>query len=425
LRYSFLVLVLAFQILFFHKALGQSIIGHSPISRFGIGQLFGPGLTRNEGMAGCGLAVPNSDHPNLINPSLLSFNRKVNLDIDLRYIYRDLSGPGDATLNDGGGGPAQLSFIIPISQRLSTAFGVRPKTFRDFVFAQKKYEGSDSLGFRNRGSGGITQVWLAAGYELNKTISLGLEASYLFGTLQDSVSFGALPASSNFNFISIYKRKVSQFVFKPGIHLRIPVNASKSTYLALGGTADLGNSIGFSEYRTFTIKGAGNQQDTLQDGNKSSLKRSVTYSGGVSLFNPEVGSVSAEVDWIDAAGENEENSIIKPHNALAVRLGGEYTIGTKKSTRYLNIITFRGGLSYQQFPLQQGGKFIIDQKVSFGASFPIIRKEAKFSRPLINLAVAYGHRGLKDSTVGLEKYWQVTVGFTLNDFLWFNRYRID
>ena len=227
-----------------------------------------------------------------------------------------------------------MSFIIPINKRLSTAFGVRPKTFRDFIFSKKKFEGPDSTGFRNRGLGGITQVWLAAGYELNKTISLGLETSYLFGTLEDSVSFGVLPLSSNFNFISLYKRKISQFVFKPGIHLRIPVNESKSTYFAFGGTADLGNSIGFKEYRTFTIKGAGSQQDTLQDGDKSSFKRSVTYSAGFSLFNPEAGSVSAEFDWIEAAGENAENSAIRAHNAIAVRLGGEYTIGTKKSTRY-------------------------------------------------------------------------------------------
>jgi hypothetical protein len=361
----------------------------------------------------------------LINPALLSFNRKVDLDIDLRYVYRNLKGPGNANLSDGGGGPAQLSFIIPITKRLSSAFGIRPKTFRDFIFDQKRFEGPDSLSFRNRGLGGITQVWFASGYELNQTISLGLEASYLFGTLEDSVSFGVLPASTNFNFISIYKRKVSQFVFKPGIHLRIPVTANRSTYLAFGGTADLGNYIGFKEYRTFTIKGAGSQQDTLQDGNSSSIKRSVTYSAGFSLFNPEVGSINAEFDWIEAAGENDENTIVKAHNAIAVRVGGEYTIGTKKSTRYLNIITFRGGLSYQQLPLQQNGKFITDQKVSIGASFPIIRKEAKFSRPLINLAVAYGERGLKDSNVGLEKYWQVTLGFTLNDFLWFNRYRID
>ena len=82
-----------------------------------MGQSFGYGLTRNEGMAGCGLAVPNSDHPNLINPALLSFNRKVDLDIDLRYVYRDLKGPGNSSLSDGGGGPAQVSFIVPISKR--------------------------------------------------------------------------------------------------------------------------------------------------------------------------------------------------------------------------------------------------------------------------------------------------------------------
>ena len=425
MRHLHIVLVFSLQILFLNIVKAQSIIGHSPLSRFGLGQRLGYGLTRNEGMAGCGIAAPNSDHPNLYNPALLSFNRKVDLDIDLRYAYRTLKWPQSKDYQTGSGSPAQLSFIIPINKRLSTAFGIRPYSVRDFVFNQKRYEGGDSIGFRSRGLGGVTQVWLAAGYELHKSISLGLEASYLFGTLEDSVSFGVLPEFLNFNFISIYKRKVSQFVFKPGIHLRFPINEKKGTYFGIGATADIGNVIGFREYRTFTIKGTGSQKDTLQNGNQSSLKRAITYSGGVSVFNPEVGTLSAEVDWVQAQDQTEENTLVKNHNALAVRIGGEYMIGTKKSTRYFNIITFRAGLSYQQLPLQQDGSFVTDQKVSFGASFPIIRKEAKFSRPLINIGLAYGQRGLKNSSVGHENYWQVALGFTLNDFLWFNRYRVD
>jgi len=425
LRYLIFALVISCQVFFENDLLAQSIIGHTPISRFGLGQTLGYGLTRNDGLAGCGLAAPHSDHPNLMNPALLSFNRKVNLDFDLRYSFRTLSWPNTPDYQTGSGSPAQLSFIIPINKRLSTAFGVRPHSARDFVFYQKEFQGIDSLGFKNRGLGGVTQFWLAAGYELNRTISVGLETSYLLGTLEDSVTFGVLPKNLNFEFISIYKRKVSQIVFKPGIHLRFPVGAKKSSYLAFGATADIGDRINFREYRTFTIKGVGDQKDTLQNGNASNLRRPITYSYGLSLFNPEVGSLSAEFDWVQAPGQTDENRVMKNHNAIAVRIGGEYMIGTKKSTRYWNIITFRGGLSYQQLPFQQNGKFVTDKKVTFGLSFPIIRKEAKFSRPLINLAVAYGQRGLKDSTVGIENYWQVTLGFTLNDFLWFNRYRID
>ena len=80
---------------------------------------------------------------------------------------------------------------------------------------------------------------------------------------------------------------------------------------------------------------------------------------------------------------------------------------------------------FQQLPYKMGGEFVTDKRISIGASFPIIRKEAKFSRPLINLGISYGRRGLKNTYLGEEDYYQVNLSFTLNDFLWFNRYKID
>jgi hypothetical protein len=135
--------------------------------------------------------------------------------------------------------------------------------------------------------------------------------------------------------------------------------------------------------------------------------------------------VSAEVDYTKAAGISNEGLDFTYADALTYRAGFEISPGTKKSTRYVNIMTFRGGLMYQQLPYKMGGDFVTDKRISIGASFPIIRKEAKFSRPLINLGISYGRRGLKNTYIGMENYYQVNLSFTLNDFLWFNRYKID
>ena len=407
------------------QAISQSIIGHSPISRFGLGQSLGHGVTRVESMAGVGIASPHSDHPNLINPALLAYNEKVQFDIDLKYWYRNLSGPGSASYKAGAGGLAHFSIIIPVHKKVTTSLGIKPFTVRDFVFNQKvPYPDGDTLGFRSRGLGGTTQFFISNSVQIGSNLSLGLEASYVFGTLEDSVSFGALPVTNNFNFISIYKRKVSQILVKPGIHIRIPL-AKENTFFSFGATADIGSAIQYKNFRTFTIKGAGAEKDTLENGNSASLDRPLTYSGAIGIFNPFKGSISAELDWIKAPGQNDENSIVQNSDAFAVRLGGEYMIGTRKSTKYLNIMTFRAGISYQQLPFKQNSEFLTEKKISIGASFPIIRKEAKFSRPLINLGLAIGQRGLKNSNVGLENYFQVSLGFTMNDFLWFNRYKID
>jgi hypothetical protein len=400
-------------------------MGHTPISRFGPGIPFGSGISRLEGLAGTNTALPNADHANFGNPALLAVNEKVQLNMDLRYAYRELNGPGAGKYRSGGAGPANISFLIPVSKKFSAGFGARPYTIRDFIFFEKQLIGGDSIGLRTRGLGGTSQFFFSLAYKISPKVRIGLESSYILGTLEDSVSFGILPSDINFNFISVRQRRVSQFVFKPGLHLVFPLSGSSGRFLNFGATADLSGRLGYRDFSFFTIKGLGGQRDTLSNNINGTFRRPLTYSFGISLLSQESWSVGLDADYQVAPPQNEENLLVKNKNAFSVRLGGEYIMGTKKSTRYLNVITFRGGLAYNQLPFSENGKQLTDRKITLGASFPIIRKEAKFTRPLINLSVAFGQRGLENSSVGFENYYQVNLGFTLNDFLWFNRYKID
>ncbi len=408
-----------------HISPAQSNTSHSPISRFGIGQFTGIGLARNESMAGCGIASPSGDHPNFLNPALLTFNEKVNLNFDLRYAFQSIKVSDSYSYSSGSGGPSFISMVVPLSKRVSVAGGIRPFSMRNFSYTEIVQSGSDSIGLKTRGTGGTTQFFMAGGYRIHKNIDIGMEASYIFGTIQDSVIFGVLPETSNYTFINIQKRKVSQFVLKPGIHLNLPFPGKEDVFMGLGATADIGDALSFRKYNTFTVLGAATQIDTLEYDQKSSIRRPVGYHFGLSLYKPLNWSVSAEVDYTKAAGISNEGLNFTYADALTYRAGFEFSPGTKKSTRYVNIMTFRGGLMYQQLPYKMGGDFVTDRRISIGASFPIIRKEAKFSRPLINLGVSYGRRGLKNSYLGMENYFQVNLSFTLNDFLWFNRYKID
>jgi len=408
-----------------HNSHAQSNISHSPVSRFGIGQMTGIGLARNESMAGCGIATPSGDHPNFLNPALLTFNEKVNLNFDLRYSFQSIKVGNSYSYSSGSGGPSFISMIVPLSKRFTVAAGIRPFSMRNFSYSEITESGSDSIRLKTHGTGGTTQFFLAGGYRIHKKIDIGIEASYIFGTIQDSVIFGVLPENSNYTFINIQKRKFSQFVLKPGVHLNLPFPGKEGVFIGVGATADLGNALSFRKYNTFKVLGASNQIDTLEYDKKSSIQRPVGYHIGMSLYKLMNWSISAEVDYTKASGISNDGLNFTYADAMTYRAGFEISPGTKKSTRYLNIITFRGGLVYQQLPYKIDGNFVSDKRVSIGASFPIIRKEAKFSRPLINLGISYGKRGLINTYLGLENYFQVNLSFTLNDFLWFNRYKID
>jgi len=404
--------------------MAQSGIGHSPISRFGSGLPYDFGISRNESMAGCGVAVPDQDHPNFLNPALLHFNRKVNLNSDLRYTYRTLNQLNQSELKSGSAGLGFLSIVVPLTNSISAGAGIRPYSAREFTYQQLRRAGSDSIGVRTRGLGGLSQTFLSCGIRIHKNISLGLEGSYVFGTLEDSIAFGVLPSFINYTFISISKRKVSQFLLKPGVQLTFPFPGSESSFIAAGFTSEIGNQFSLKKYNQFSVAGTG-IKDTLENEVPSSIPRPVAMKFGLGIFSPLSYSINAEAEFTRAGNLASDGSGFAYSDAITWRLGGEYCPGSKRSTTYLNLIHYRAGIMIRDYPYTIDGKKVKDLRISAGASFPIVRKDAKFSRPIINLSVSAGRRGIANSYVGSENYLQVTMGFTLNDFLWFNRYKID
>lgn len=403
--------------------MGQSGIGHSPASRLGYGIPQEFGITRNEAMGGCGQAIPDEDFPNFQNPALLLFNRKVNLNADFRYQLRILQQQNEATYNRGVLLPVLLSLTVPISSNLSAGAGIRPFSFREYIYREVRYAANDSIGIRSRGSGGLSQAFLSLGLKLSKNLSIGVEGSYVFGTLEDSISFGVLPLEQNYLFSNIIKRRAGQFLIRPGIHFQKQVSNTKSIFFAAGTSVDFVQQLSLTRDNQFAIPGS-NFKDTLEYESASSMRRPMVVKTGIGLYSPQNWSVTAEMEYSKADQIPAEGNI-RYLNTLSWHLGAEYRPGIAKSTSYLNLITYRTGLSIQNFPYKDGDAGYQDIRFTTGASFPIIRKEAKFSRPVISLNFSTGNRGSLNSLFGKEQYYQVNVGFTLNDFLWFNRYRID
>lgn len=401
----------------------QSGTGHNPFSRFGAGIPYEFGVSRNEAMAGCGIAAPDQDYPNFLNPALLHFNRKVNLNTDFRYQFRRLEQPGQTMLRQGSAGPALLSILIPLGESISAGAGIRPYSSREFIYQSLRRAGTDSIGIRTRGSGGLSQAFLSFGLRISRHISLGLEGSYVFGTLEDSITFGVLPSGINYTFSNLQKRRISQFLLRPGLHLMSVISKEKGIFAGAGFSAELGNKLSYSRYNQFSIPGTF-IRDTLEDGVSGSVIRPQSLKAGFALFSPQAWSLCAEAEYIQAEGLTPEEGI-RYRNSLGFRLGGEFCPGTKRSTSYFNLITYRAGLLFKELPFEYGNRPVRDVRMTAGASFPVVRKESKFSKPLINLSLAVGQRGISANDLGSEKYFQVSLGFTLNDFLWFNRYKID
>jgi len=157
----------------------------SPYSRYGIGdQQFG-GFSKNLGMGGTSFAIASPYSISFSNPAsyaslaLTTFEAAATGDF---YEVRNSAGSG--YLNNVSLGYFCLAFPIK-NKKLGMSFGLLPysnvgydivttQTNADTVAEQHKYEGN----------GGLNQFYMGVGWAPFKNFSIGLNGSFMFGTMR-------------------------------------------------------------------------------------------------------------------------------------------------------------------------------------------------------------------------------------------------
>lgn len=415
-----------------YSGLAQNTTGHSPYSRFGLGDLSSQGGTRAMGMAETGVAAPSDENINLLNPALLTYNRVTNFQIDL-YGQRKKMATSSASESSVGGGLTNLAFSFPITKKMTAAFGLTPYSSVDYLLNTSTEMNSTidtaTAYYAYKGSGSLSKVFVATGYAITPKLSVGLQANYLFGTLTNESVVQILPASDN-NSFSINKRSYySRVVFKPGIYYKTIIDTASRKYIGIGATAELGASGNLRyDNQIYEYDGAGGtvEIDKLSSNQKTTFTMPATYRVGMSMGVPLKWKLAADFSYTDwtKLKNNNTTSNSAMNTAYMAAVGGEWIPGYHKAG-YWNKVTYRAGFNYQQTPITVNGQKINDMYVGLGMGLPIFRKETKFMYPLVNLGLAVGQRGTTQNNAIKETYFRISLGFVLNDNLWFTRYKID
>jgi hypothetical protein len=418
--------------LFVGQSQAQSVLGNSPISRFGLGDLIPEQNVRSLGMGMTGIANPDPDFVNLMNPALLTFHKMVNLEVGLSYIAKDLSDV-NTTYKSRGGGISYLSFTFPLTNRLVSNLSIMPLSSVDYSvrFSEKNYFG-DGRNFNKvlSGSGGLNKVNFNLGYNITRRWSIGLAPSLIFGNINNDVTYGVITPNASGEPFVITNNNYNIFdaTGRAGFNYRVPLDTLDKHFLSIGGFAELGrnlngNLLGRIEYLPSSFTTAFRLTDTIASG---SVKATYPAAFGIGISYSKLLSytLTADMQYRLFEGSTFGEQRAPYRNSFMVGVGGEWTPNAY-SKNYLGICTYRGGLNYTQQPLVLGGSQLNDYSVSLGITAPMVRKEAKFTRPYISTALVIGQRG-SVATNGISEYYiKACLGITLNDATWFKRYKHD
>ena len=392
----------------------------SPYSYYGIGLTSFKGTVENRSMGGLSV-FSDSIHLNLRNPAAYGRLRRTTYAVGGSHTRANLE-------SDSGKDKAKttsldyLAIGVPVGGNLGFGLGVMPYTSVGYQILDIR----EDVASRLEGRGGMNKVFLSAGYQIIPSLSIGVDANYNFGNLQnrrtlvrDQVQLGTRDVSRSdlsgftFNFGADFQKKL-----KNGLKLHAAASYTPTTNIDADNSRQVA-TIAFSALGERVV----DERDV--DVPESQLTLPSRYTIGTGIGRPNKWFLGAEYVSTD------DNSFLAVNTsgvqnsdfakASQYKLGGYFIPQYNSLTSYVKRIVYRAGFRYEETGLNLRDEAINEFGITFGVGLPV---GPGFSN--INLGVEYGQRGTKNSGLIQEDYFRVSVGVSLTEARrWFERRKFN
>ena len=413
-------------------------VGNSPYSRIGLGE-YNPNLggIRQLSMGGVGLAAPNAVNVNELNPALLYYTGRTTYEAVLTGQARTVKN-ASASSKNGTATLGYLAFAVPLSRRWAASLGLKPLAGVSYETTPTQTVSGDptaQLFVQRKGSGGLSEVYLAQGVHVLRDLNIGATVSYVFGTIDQSTGTIIVPAGTTVQQApQVLERdltRYSDFTFRGGLHYRHKFSDKLNLNLAsvYSFEANLKGNRTLTQERQDLV--SGQVIPTTLSAGAASTKLPALLQAGITLDNDKNWTASLDVarqQWSSTNGFEQE---LRPlNNTLRVGLGGELTPDPGSVEHYFQRVSYRAGLSLAQLPFRPDGQTLYDRAVSWGFAFPL-PTATPLEATTFTLGFTYGVRGntslLRDNSSASnvqESYLRVQFGATLNN-RWFIKRRLQ
>ena len=409
----------------------------SPYSFFGIGDEFNSQTVEQSSMGGIGTAFKTSHYLNFTNPAANANLRFATYGIG--GLYTDLSlKDNNGTQSGNSSSLRYIALGFPIGKKAGFSAGLQPKSSVGYSLINQEFD-TDGTTIteltRFSGNGGTNKLYGGFGIEVFKGFSLGAEASFVFGNVENNI----LNQRANVALGTKHEEKstIRGGIYKVGMQYqkelpsKLQLNAGASFQLESDLTLRTREQL-----YSFSFDSSGNEipRDILFSTSKrtnfnSPLKSSLGL--GVGKENKWYAGVNYQ--YQDALQNNNSisNSNYKYENSNKFSIGGFYLPKINSISSYWQRVTYRAGFRVEDTGLLVNGNStttnnftsIKDFGINVGLGLPLGRRSASnIGLSNINIGIEYGKRG--DLNLVQENYFNFRLSLSLNN-IWFRKREID
>lgn len=419
---------------------------NSPLSRIGLGNPLDQVHAVNSGMGTVFTTYQNPYHLNIQNPASLASLSSTSFELGVYARRANLEdASGSATTDQGNLRYLALGFPLrnPVnlnndrldnSWNLGMAFSLAPTSIVGYDLLLQ--EEDDQFGQTSnilKGNGGAYRFsWSnAARY---KSLSGGINVNYNFGTITNSriVLFNDIAES----LASELLEQSSIGGFNLGYGLQYGLNFKQvnkdgekvpnGKRIIFGISGQLGadvDSQGSRLLRRFSPSNNTNISDTLQfvDNAMGTVTLPSSFNAGIAYeqFNRLYIGVEYGVNNASEYRNSAQPDVLADATRLA--FGIQYIPEITSYNKYWKRVRYRFGVRMEDDPRLVDGAQARRNAITLGGGFPLRLPRNQIS--FLDFAVEFGQFGVPE--VLDENYVQLTLGFSLNDNLWFYKRKLN
>jgi len=395
---------------------------YSPYSYYGVGDLRFKGTTENRSMGGLTI-FPDSIHLNIQNPASFSALKLVTFSVGgttsgIKLNTETQSESAKRTTLD------YFAVGLPIGKKAGVVFGLMPYSSVGFnIRAEGDFQNGDSPGDGETtqktfvGDGGVSRVFLGAGYQISKNWRIGATGQYNFGKI--STTSVQLVSEVQSGTQEVNNSEIRGFSADLGLMYEGKLNKKLKVFSGITYTPEA--SLHSNNFRSIAIAGT-TDIDTIKSVVNTRLKLPSKLTFGLGIGEPLKWQAGAEISFRktkDQTNRFEDITVATYENSIKYSVGGYFIPNYNSFSSYISRITYRAGARYENTGLILNTQSIYDTGVTAGVGLPL---GGTFSN--INVGLEYGKRGTVSHGLVAENYFNVSIGFSFND-RWFQKRKYE
>lgn len=380
----------------------------SPYSVYGIGMPLTRTSAMNRGMAGTGIGIQDEFNLNHANPA--SYGSIISPVTHLYEIgfYMESNRFKTSKMSDSQslGGLSNISSWFKFKPWWAATAGLSPYSSVSYNILTQRAIGasSEDVDYNYKGSGNISSVYLGNSFRVTKNLSLGLTASYLFGSIVKNESTGSLTLEN--------KISTRKFDVDFGMQYKLKI-ANRS--LVIG--AIYNNGITLKGKQTGDLYNS--NADTLNHTDDETVTYRLPRSAGIGVgLHSKRSIIAADLrytNWTNAEFSNQKLSFRDTWRFSA----GYLYRGNPNAENYFELVSFRSGFYVQPYQLNLEGNNFAVWGASVGLSMPAFDNKSS-----INLTYSIDRLGTTQDGLIRQNVGKIMVDIVIRD-LWGIKRKFD